>query len=164
MVNIEALETVHFSDVLRINASADGAVFQLDQRELSRLTAISSAHRVAVGADGFIQGYLLAFFRDDPYDGEEFLALRSSIGQPFVYIDQVAVERRFRRAGTGRRLYEELASRGRNDGARVLCCEVNIVPPNPDSLAFHRRMGFRELGQLSTSDGRTAALVAAIRP
>jgi hypothetical protein len=61
--------------------------------------------------------------------------------------------------GAGRRLYEELALRARNKGAKVLCCEVTTVPPNADSMVFHRHMGFRQVGQLSTADGRTEALL-----
>ena len=30
---------------------------------------------------------------------------------------------------------------------RPLCCEVNLVPPNPGSLAFHDRLGFAACGE-----------------
>lgn len=33
-------------------------------------------------------------------------------------------------------------------------CEVNIRPPNPESLAFHDRQGFVEVGTQETEDGR----------
>ena len=26
-------------------------------------------------------------------------------------------------------------------------CEVNLAPPNPESLKFHARIGFREVGR-----------------
>ena len=29
----------------------------------------------------------------------------------------------------------------------LLCCEVNLEPPNPGSLRFHQRIGFTEVGQ-----------------
>ena len=29
----------------------------------------------------------------------------------------------------------------------MLCCEVNLEPPNPGSLRFHHRIGFTEVGQ-----------------
>jgi predicted GNAT superfamily acetyltransferase len=31
----------------------------------------------------------------------------------------------------------------------LLCCEVNLEPPNPGSLRFHHRIGFTEVGQHS---------------
>lgn len=104
-------------------------------------------------------GYALSFARDDAYDGEEFLELRSRIGQAFVYIDQVAVLRSVQGTGVGRLLYEALAQSGRHCGAHWLCCEVNTLPPNPGSLAFHRRMGFSEIGTLATRDGRNVVLL-----
>jgi predicted GNAT superfamily acetyltransferase len=33
-------------------------------------------------------------------------------------------------------------------------CEVNIQPPNPASLAFHTRIGFRDIGRQAFVPGR----------
>ena len=159
MRSVCSFEPEHASDVLRINAAAGVAVCRLDARELSRLAAISPFHLIALADDGKVLGYLLAFSRDDGYDGEEFLALRSAIDEPFLYIDQVAIDSRLAGTGIGRMLYGALAQRGRELGAKVLCCEVNTSPPNPGSLAFHGHLGFRKVGALSTSDGRTVALL-----
>jgi hypothetical protein len=147
------------ADVLRINAAAGTAVFQLDRAELSRLTRISSLHLVATHAGGEVAGYLLAFSSDDAYDGEEFLAFRASIDEPFWYVDQVAVDERLRGMGIGRMLHEALRSAASRRAVAALCCEVNTTPPNPDSLAFHRRLGFERVGALNTLDGRTVALL-----
>jgi predicted GNAT superfamily acetyltransferase len=79
--------------------AAEPAVCRLDRHELSRLMGLSLLHLAATrGADGFA-GYVLAFFSGDDYDGEEFLQLRSSIHEPFVYVDEIAVESEYR--GTG---------------------------------------------------------------
>jgi predicted GNAT superfamily acetyltransferase len=57
---------------------------------------------------------------------------------------RVVVAPEARGRGLGRRLYEDLAATA---GARPLCCEVNLVPPNPGSLAFHERLGFAACGE-----------------
>ncbi len=145
--------------VLRINAAAGAAVARLDLPELSRLMAISALHLAAVNSSGAVAGYALAFSNEHAYDGEEFLTFRASIDTPFIYIDQVAIDIAARRAGAGRMLYQELASRAESLRAAALCCEVNLVPPNPVSFAFHRRMGFTRAGALDTLDGRTVALL-----
>jgi predicted GNAT superfamily acetyltransferase len=44
-------------------------------------------------------------------------------------------------------LYLDLFERVRSTGVETICCEVNFVPPNPDSKAFHARMGFNEAGR-----------------
>lgn len=158
MIIVRSLKSTDCVDVLRINALAEAAVYQLDLGELSRLMDISPLHLIAVQTDGSVVGYALAFFSEHRYDAEEFLALRPYIEPAFVYVDQIAVKSQCRGTGVGRMLYEELASRARCYGVAVLCCDVNTSPPNPNSLAFHRRMGFRQVGEIGTSDGRMVAL------
>ena len=41
-----------------------------------------------------------------------------------------------------------------------MTCEVNIRPPNPSSLDFHRRLGFEQVGSLaSDSDDKEVAML-----
>lgn len=159
MITVRSLHPNDCAHILRINASAGATVFRLDLAELVRLMDISALHLVAVNPDGAIAGYALAFFRDHAYDGQEFLAFRSSIAAPFVYVDQIVIARQDRGAGVGSMLYREVAAVARRLGSTSLCCEVNISPPNPTSLAFHRHIGFVPIGELHTRDGRTVALL-----
>ncbi len=109
--------------------------------------------------DGDLAGYALAFAHDHPYDGEEFLTLRSLINAPFIYVDQIVVNPDTRATGIGRTLYQALTEQAQHLGATALCCEVNITPPNPASLAFHQRMGFVLIGEMETFDGRRVTLL-----
>jgi predicted GNAT superfamily acetyltransferase len=158
MVAIRRLMTTDYPQVLSLNAEAQPHVAPLDETALGRLHAVSQAHLVAEDR-GAMAGYVLAFARDDPYDGDEFLALSTLIPRPFIYIDQVATQSSMRRSGIARRLYGALESRALAIGAHSLCCEVNTSPPNPGSLAFHQRMDFRQVGSLATRDGRIVALL-----
>jgi predicted GNAT superfamily acetyltransferase len=85
--------------------------------------------------------------------------LRSLIPRPFLYIDQVVVSGSVRRAGIGRRLYAVLEQAALLRGLCCLCWEVNTVPPNPGSLAFHGRLGFSAVGTLATRDPRNVSLL-----
>jgi len=71
-----------------------------------------------------------------------------------LYIDRVAVDAAARGTGRGRLLYEELERRAREAGVARLACELNVRPPNPASLAFHLRMGYRRTGVRADPDGR----------
>lgn len=64
-----------------------------------------------------------------------------------VYVDRVAVVASARGQGIARRLYEDLAAAVPASGRGGLACEVNLDPPNPGSLAFHARLGFRPVGE-----------------
>src|SRR4029453_6498064 len=140
MLSIRPLMPADVAKVLNINVVARPNVAALDRLELARLAELSPTHIVAADGDA-VCGYALNFGRDDDYDGEEFLVLKSLIAQPFVYIDQVAVAGPVRTQGIGRRLYEALGRAASDRGISRLCCEVNTMPANPGSLAFHARLG-----------------------
>lgn len=64
----------------------------------------------------------------------------------FTYVDRIAVSPGTQGAGVGRGLYESVFEHARSAGSPVVCAEVNVEPPNPESLAFHERMGFEGVG------------------
>jgi predicted GNAT superfamily acetyltransferase len=47
----------------------------------------------------------------------------------------------------------------RNSAITYLCCEVNLSPANPASLAFHLNQGFNQTSTLDAPDGRMVALM-----
>ncbi|MDX1499514.1 MAG: GNAT family N-acetyltransferase [Woeseiaceae bacterium] len=78
----------------------------------------------------------------------------------FGYVDRVAVGRRYRRAGLASRLYDDFLSALPAE-VPVLTCEVNLDPPNPGSMRFHERLGFRQVATQETDGGaKTVALLA----
>jgi predicted GNAT superfamily acetyltransferase len=156
---VRRLHNADHAAVLHINAEHFPAVARLDALELQRLATIGELHRVAVVDQQTVAGYLLAFARGAAYDGEEFRHFSARLPRPFLYIDQIAISARGRRQGIGRALYESLAAEARRIQIETLCCEVNIVPPNPDSLAFHLRVGFTQLDTIGLVDGRRVALL-----
>jgi predicted GNAT superfamily acetyltransferase len=146
------------AQVMSLNLGAQPNVALLDGAELARLRSLSDAHVVVHDGDAVI-AYALLSSDGDAYDGEEFLAFRSLLDRAFTYIDQVVVHESVRGTGVGRRLYEAVERASIARGALRLCCEVNVLPPNPDSLAFHGRMGFESAGTLDTRDGRRVNLL-----
>ncbi len=158
MPRIRSLTAEDDAQVLALNAAARLHVAPLDRAELSRLRGLGSSHLVAAQGDAVV-GYLLGFDSGDAYDGEEFLELRARLGRSFVYVDQVVVLASARGSGVGRSLYEALERIARERNRECLCCEVNTSPENPGSLAFHARLGFAEIGTLTTRDGREVVLL-----
>ena len=159
MITVRAMTTEDSQQVLRINAGSQPHVAPLNERELGRLMALPNEHLVAIENGESALGYTLAFHREAPYDGEEFLLLRAALAEPFVYIDQVAVAARHKGLGIGRALYEALERIVGRRRIRFLCCEVNTKPSNLDSSAFHKSMGFEFFATLRTLDGREVELL-----
>jgi uncharacterized protein len=76
----------------------------------------------------------------------------------FLYIDRIAVDSRFHRGGLGRALYQDLFAEVRRRDVARICAEVNLQPPNPGSIAFHRAMGFVEVGELEHPGEKKVAM------
>ena len=159
MKGIRPVASPDCEEILRINAESQPGVAHLYRTELERLVRLKNEHLVIERPNGGVVGYVLAFPSDAPYDGEEFILLTKTSLGPFIYIDQVAVGAAERRTGAASRLYQATEAAALRRGIRELSCEVNLNPPNPGSLAFHRSKGFNQTSVMETQDGRTVALM-----
>jgi hypothetical protein len=72
--------------------------------------------------------------------------------EEFAYVDRVAVAAFARRGGLASALYDDFAAT-LPVSVPIMTCEVNIKPPNESSMTYHRRLGFAQVGSLSSSDG-----------
>jgi predicted GNAT superfamily acetyltransferase len=125
--------------VLALNNAHAAEVNELTADALAALVAVAARARIVDGGHGF----LIALGERTPIQGPNhawFVARYPA----FLYIDRVVVAPAARGLGHARGLYDDLAA---VTGSRPLCCEVNLVPPNPASLAFHDRLGFAACGE-----------------
>jgi len=89
------------------------------------------------------------------YDGVNFQWFKSKLDR-YIYVDRIIVAESHRGAGLARTLYDDLFERMRASGHHTVACEVNAVPPNPGSKAFHAGLGFLEIGRATLHDrGKT---------
>ncbi|NNE07170.1 MAG: GNAT family N-acetyltransferase [Gemmatimonadetes bacterium] len=110
--------------------------------------------------DGVVAGFLVIFREGADYDSENYRYFDAKYDS-FLYVDRIVIAASFQRQGIGRAVYEELERMAREQGAAKIACEVNVKPPNPDSIVFHESLGFREVGRQDTCGGekRVALLV-----
>lgn len=71
----------------------------------------------------------------------------------FAYVDRIALQPTARGLGVAASIYGGFADWARSTGRAVVCAEVNTVPPNPRSLAFHRRQGFVTVDEIAPYGG-----------
>ncbi len=104
-------------------------------------------------------GYLISFDQDGDYDSVNFHWFKMRYPR-FVYIDRVVVAAHARGQGIARRFYEGLFDQARVVGHAHVTCEINLAPPNPGSLAFHKALGFVEVGQADLSPSKRVSYQA----
>ncbi|MBX3738628.1 MAG: GNAT family N-acetyltransferase [Candidatus Didemnitutus sp.] len=145
--------------MLRLDADNYPSVQSLDAAALTRLLAQGARPFVAVDERGEVLGYLMAFSSRSEYNGSEMVALRRRVGEPFFYIWEVVIAPAWRRQGMGRAFYAAIADVARREGVRVLCCGVNLDPPDRNAFAFHHALDFTEIGSSTASNGFTLAFL-----
>lgn len=105
---------------------------------------IAAASHVRAEPEGL--ALIVAFHEGCAYDNPNFRWLKARFPR-FTYIDRVVVSEQARGRGLARRLYAELAAETLRQGRERLVCEINAVPPNPQSDAFHAALGFSPVGE-----------------
>lgn len=98
---------------------------------------------------------LVGFHQHCHYDNPNFAWLKARYEQ-FIYIDRVVVSPAARGQGLARKLYGVLEDQALHGGCKRMVCEINAVPPNPQSDAFHQKLGFVPVGEQVLEDrGKT---------
>ena len=142
------IRQAHISDfprILDINATEEEKTSRIDLAKVTQLDRWSDYHKVAV-VDDEVVGFLLVMSETSDYDGENFRWFVERYSR-FLYVDRIVIDRASGRCGVGSALYRDLIQFSAVQGCPVLCCEINVSPPNPVSHAFHARFGFEEVGR-----------------
>ncbi len=144
--------------VLALNEAAVPAVNSLTREKLAWFLEAAPWFRVAE-ANGEIVGVLIGFYAGSSYASENYQWFSRQYGR-FAYVDRVAVRTDARRQRIASRLYDDFITHLPAD-IPVLTCEVNTLPANPDSMEFHRRRGFVQVGsQRTENNSKEVALLA----
>lgn len=151
-------------ELLTLNTANVPEVGLVDLPALEELWR-EAALAVLLRDDQRIAGFLLAF---DPHAGYQSPNYRwfCERHERFLYVDRIVVAAGRRGQGLGRRLYEAAFAAARERRFVAVTCEVNTLPPNPGSLAFHSRLGFRSVGDVVHEPGKKAVamLLADVAP
>ena len=146
--------------LLALNNAAEPQVNALSAAELAELTAMGRL-RIVRDGEGLPSALLLTMREGAPYGVSLNYRWFSQRYDAFAYVDRIVVAPAARGTGVGRMLYEDAFALAAQEGLARVCAEVNVVPPNPGSLAFHQRLGFHLLEEFdnAASGKRVAMLV-----
>ena len=136
-------DEIDIAAVLALNGASEAETSALDSGALRALLA--QAFHVGL-RDAGRTAFLIALDQDAAYASPNFHWFRERYPR-FVYVDRIIVGAAARGRGSARSLYEELFGVAQREGHAIVCCEVNLVPPNPGSQRFHEALGFEEVGR-----------------
>ncbi|MCW8085903.1 GNAT family N-acetyltransferase [Sabulicella glaciei] len=133
------------ADLPALAALNDSEALQVNALGLAGLrAALGLAFAARMSPDG--GAFLLAYDETTPPQGPNHSWFVARGGR-FAYVDRIVVAASARRRGLARALYADLAALAVARDKGALCCEVNLDPPNPVSLAFHETLGFAPAGE-----------------
>ena len=156
---VRNIEITDLARVLEINNANTPGVSELTMSEL-HTDFKNSLHALAIDNEhGEVCAFCITFAQDAPDGGDNHRWFVERY-ESFVYLDRIAIDPNHQNRGLGALLYQAVEHKMLGSVEHsLLCCEVNLVPPNPGSLRFHQRIGFTEVGQHSPQQGYVVALL-----
>ncbi len=136
-------------DLLVLNNAHAVETSLLDRAKFERMVNMAFFARTIAGR----RALLTTFDQSAAYDSINFRWFCRRYPR-FVYIDRIIVSAEARGGGVARALYTELFAAARAAGHDAITAEVNRVPPNPGSDAFHAALGFAEVGRGTPMAGK----------
>lgn len=145
---IRDAEESDFFDVYQLNKGEIPKVNLIDLDEIAWFKENARCFWV-VEIDDQIIAMLVVLKPGLHYESENYRYFTEHFDD-FLYVDRIIVDRNNREIGIGRALYSKLLEI--EDEAPVITCEVNLEPPNPGSIEFHKKLGFKQVDQQKTSN------------
>ena len=153
MTMVRELTHADLGLIVEINNAGYPAVPVASHHEIETLFEMSSYRMAALDGGGDVVGFALALNPGADYDSENYVFFESRFDN-HLYIDRIVLADAARGLGLGTALYEDLFAFARSQGRDTVTCEVNLDPPNPGSLRFHRRFGFVDVDTQATKGGK----------
>jgi len=141
--------------LLELNRASERELSPLDEQRLEWILSLAYS-AVVVERERGIAGFALAIPPDTEYDSENYRWFAARF-ERFLYLDRIVVAESQRRHGDGTRLYDAMETAAVPFERMV--CEVNVLPPNPASLAFHVGRGYAEIDRLEHGSEKVVALL-----
>ncbi len=142
----------HYEDILELNEELVHYLAPMDKAHMLELESYASLFHV-VKCDGKMAAFIICLEEGTAYDNENYKYFESHYDS-FLYIDRIVIKPEFHRRGIGNFIYDKVFEYAKTAGKPRLTGEIDILPENPVSLAFHKTLGFEEVAKLSVYNGK----------
>ena len=141
-----------FDAILKLNQDLVHFLSPLSKEKLTHLHSQAEIHSVVV-VDGIVQAFIIAFREGKDYDSVNYTWFCEHY-EKFLYVDRVVVSVAMQGAGLGSMIYNEIFKHAQKIEVPFVTAEIDFEPPNPNSLKFHEKYGFKEVGRQSVYGGK----------
>jgi predicted GNAT superfamily acetyltransferase len=146
--DLRPLRDTDVADVLTLNRRNVVKLAPMDEARLQELRGLADRFDV-LDVDGAFAGFVVTFGPGTAHDSENYRWF-SERHRRFYYLDRIVLHEDFRRRGLGGFVYDEIERVA--TPYKRLSLEVNLVPRNEASLAFHAGRGYTEVGVLGDEE------------
>ena len=148
---IRNFEKKDYDRILKLNDESVCFLSPLTNERLNSLITQSEIFNV-IEVDGVVEAFVLALREGKEYDSINYLWFSDHYDR-FLYIDRIVVSLKMHRKGLGNMLYHSVFNDAKLISLPYLAAEIDIDPPNPGSLMFHEKFGFKEVEIQAVAEG-----------
>jgi predicted GNAT superfamily acetyltransferase len=138
--------------LLFLNNASVPAVNKLNIEELKSIIAMAEKCWIEE-IDDEVAAALIVLGPGKAYTSDNYTWLETQFTN-YCYVDRIMVNVDYKRRGLGNKLYKEFEKYATHIGTSTLLCEVNIEPPNPQSIAFHMQFGWEPFFEREHGPGK----------
>ena len=148
---IRPIEQHDLDTIVDLNQGALEGVGPLDY-ESAALLVKQSDQALVLDVEGEVAGFVITLPTGAAYDSSRYEWFEDRLDD-YVYLDRIVVADTHRRQGVASRLYDAVEAE--------LPVALEVYDTNAPSLEFHRRRGYRKVGELDHAGKTNLMLVKA---
>ena len=148
---IETTSPSDLNQILELNQKALPTVSNVNLKEMQHFLKIVDYFKT-LKVNNKVAGFLIALTPGKDYNSVNYKWFENKY-ESFMYVDRIVVTPTYQGHGFGTAFYNDLSNFSKNIIPRITC-EVNINPPNKESMLFHTKYGFKQVGTQFTEIGQ----------
>ena len=133
--------------ILNLNKKNLPAVSVLDDDLFNMFLKYSEYFKIIKIEDTPV-GFLIALLPGNPYESINYKWFENRY-KSFIYVDRIVISSDHQDKGIGSFFYDHIKL-SFHDFLKSMACEINLIPKNDQSINFHKKYGFTEVGQQYT--------------
>ena len=141
---IEQATKDDLSSILSLNQDSIPAVSSANIKMMTHLLIICDYFKICK-INGKIIGFLNALLPSKDYNSEHYKWFNDRYDS-FYYVDRIIISKSYQNQGYGKVIYDDLINSIKNKPLDI-ACEINTKPYNKQSIRFHKKYGFKDVGR-----------------